>query len=219
LLLRWEAMVDVVRSRVLLVDDHPLFRAGLGELLSLEPDLVIAGEAGTADEALSLLRREPMDVVIIEVPMPLGVALTTAVLATRACKVLALSARDEPFTIAEMLRAGACGYALKAQPRHEIVAAIRTVLAGERYLPPRVAVDEVLAHLDGGGETPLERLTLREREVFDLLIRGVTNDVIGERLVITRRTVETHRQRIMQKLSAHSLVDMIRFAARHGVLD
>src|SRR4051794_29862507 len=108
-------MVDVVRSRVVLVDDHPLFRAGLGELLSLEPDLVVVGEAGTAEEALSLLAREPVDIVIVDVLMPSssGVALTTAILETRACKVLALSALEEPITIAAMLRAGAGGYALK----------------------------------------------------------------------------------------------------------
>jgi DNA-binding NarL/FixJ family response regulator len=117
-----------------------------------------------------------------------------------------------------MLRAHACGYALKTQPVDEIIEAIRQVLGGCRYLPPTVSADAVDAELASDPADPLRRLTRREREVFELLIRGNSNDEIAIRLIIARRTVETHRQRIMGKLSAHSIVQMQRVAARHGSL-
>ena len=118
-----------------------------------------------------------------------------------------------------LLRAHACGYALKTQPVSEIIEAIHQVIGGLRYLPPTVSSDAVDAELSGGRDAPLQRLTKREREIFELLIRGNSNDEIAIRLFIARRTVETHRQRIMNKLSSHSIVQMQRIAARHGGLE
>ncbi len=213
-------MVAVLRSQVLLVDDHPLFRAGLAQILTSEPDMQVVSDVGSAAEAVEFARREPIDIVVLDVLMPTttGISLAAQILEVRpTCKVLALSVLDEPVMIAAMLRSGASGYALKTQPPNEITEAIRTVLAGQRYLPPRVSRDEVLARVHGDGE-PLQRLTRREREIFDLLIRGHSNDDIGTRLFIARRTVETHRQRIMKKLATHSIVEMIRLAARQGAL-
>jgi two-component system uhpT operon response regulator UhpA len=213
-------MVAVLRSQVLLVDDHPLFRAGLAQILATEPDMQVVGEVGNAADAVDVARREPIDIVVLDVLMPTtsGISLAAQILDVRPnCKVLALSVLDEPVMIAAMLRSGASGYALKTQPPNEITEAIRTVLAGQRYLPPNVSRDEVLARVHGDGE-PLQRLTRREREIFDLLIRGHSNDDIGTRLFIARRTVETHRQRIMKKLATHSIVEMIRLAARQGAL-
>ena len=120
--------------------------------------------------------------------------------------------------IATMLRAGATGYALKSQPPNEIKEAVRAVLQGIRYLPPRIPEHAILPLVENNSGHPFERLTRREREIFELLIRGRSNDEIGSRLFIARRTVETHRQRIMKKLAAHSIIDMIRAAARHGAL-
>jgi two-component system uhpT operon response regulator UhpA len=205
---------------VLLVDDHPLFRAGLAQVLSYEPDLHVIAEVGSAAEAAEVARREPIDIAVLDVLMPTtsGISLASQILELRPnCRLLALSVLDEPVMIAAMLRSGACGYALKTQPPNEITEAIRTVLAGQRYLPPNVAREEVLARVNNNGE-PLQRLTRREREIFDLLIRGHSNDDIGSRLFIARRTVETHRQRIMKKLATHSIVEMIRVAARQGAL-
>ena len=132
--------------------------------------------------------------------------------------MLGLSVIDETGIIADMLRAHACGFALKTQPIAEIVDAIRQVLGGLRYLPPGVSRDAVDAALGKQSMQPLERLTKREREVFELLIRGHSNDEIAVLLAIATRTVETHRQRIMNKLSAHSVSQMQRLAARHGGL-
>jgi DNA-binding NarL/FixJ family response regulator len=117
-----------------------------------------------------------------------------------------------------MLRARACGFALKTQPVDEVLEAIRQVIRELRYLPPSVPRDAIDFELGTAGSKPLELLTRREREVFELLIRGNSNDEIAARLFIARRTVETHRHRIIKKLSAHSIVQMQRIAARHGGL-
>lgn len=214
-------MAAVLKSQTLLVDDHPLFRAGLALAIDREPDLQVAAEVGNSAEACDVLRRMPIDIAVIDVLMPKtnGISLATELLEVRhEVKILALSVLDEPVMIAAMLRAGASGYALKTQPPSEIIAAIREVLTGQIYLPPRVSREAVLSLVNGKTERPLERLTRREREIFDLLIHGNTNEQIGSRLFISRRTVETHRQRIMKKLATHSIVDMIRLAARQGAL-
>lgn len=214
-------MVGVSRSRVLLVDDHPLFRSGLAVTLAGEPDLEVVAEAGNAEEALHCVTTTDIDVAIVDVLMPeaTGVSLAGQLVELRpAIKVLGLSVLDSTPIIASMLRAGAMGYALKTQTPAEIIDAIRTVVAGQRYIPPCVATGSIEGLVEGEAEQPLRRLTKREREIFDLLIRGHSNEEIGVRLFIARRTVETHRQRIMKKLATHSLLEMIRLAARQGAL-
>jgi len=214
-------MVDVLRSQTLLVDDHPLFRAGLAMLVSAEPDLQVVGEASTAEEAVTFVRNAVIDIAVVDVLMPTtsGISLASQLAeANPHLKILGLSVLEEPTIIASMLRAGASGYALKTQPPNEITDAIRAVLAGIRYIPPQVSRTAVMTLVHGDGEQPLRKLTRREREIFDLLIRGHSNDEIGSRLFIARRTVETHRQRIMKKLATHSILDMIRVAARQGAL-
>ncbi len=214
-------MVDVLKSQMLLVDDHPLFRTGLVVTLGREPDIEVSAQASSASEAVDLARHVPFDVAVIDVLMPCtsGVSLAAQLLEVRPdCKILALSVLDEPSIIATMLRAGATGYALKTQDPIEIVEAIRCVLTGARYLPPVVPNDAVMALLTGTADRPLQKLTRREREIFELLIRGVSNDEIATKLFIARRTVETHRQRIIKKLATHSILEMIRLAARQGAL-
>jgi two-component system uhpT operon response regulator UhpA len=167
------------------------------------------------------VRSELIDIAVVDVLMPTtsGISLASQLAEVQPhLKILALSVLEEPTIIASMLRAGATGYALKTQPPNEVTDAIRAVLSGVRYIPPRIPRATVMALVDGDGEQPLQRLTRREREIFDLLIRGHSNDEIGCRLFIARRTVETHRQRIMKKLATHSILDMIRVAARQGAL-
>ncbi len=208
-----------VKVKVVVVDDHPLFRKGLAITLAGEPDLEVIGEAGTADELRSLARLHAIDVAIVDVLMPdisgIGILHELHELAPR-CRALGLSVIDEPCLIADMLRAGAYGYALKTQPTIEIVEAVRRVAGGVRYLPPGVSVEAIEAEL--GTPTPqlVERLTKREREVFELIIRGHGNGDIATRLFIALRTVETHRQRIMKKVSARTVAEIQRVAAQHG---
>ena len=211
----------MAQARIALIDDHPLFRQGLAVALRGEADLDVVGAVGSADEARELARTVALDLAVVDILMPgtSGISLTSELFELQpGCKVLALSVIDEPGIVADMLRAHACGFASKTQPVAEIVDAIRQVLGGLRYLAPRISRDAVDAELADVPSHPLVRLTRREREVFELVIRGRSNDEVAIVLVISRRTVETHRQRIMRKLSAHTLVQLQRIAARHGGL-
>jgi DNA-binding NarL/FixJ family response regulator len=214
-------MVGVKKAHIALVDDHPLFRQGLALALRREEALEVVGEVGNAEEAIVLARHVELDLAVVDVLLPAvsGISLAAELYELQPqCRVLGLSVIDEPGLIADMLRAKACGFALKTQSTDEIIEAIHHVLGGIRYLPPTVSRDAVERELAGSRLYPLERLTKREREVFELLIRGRSNDEIAIALLIARRTVETHRQRIMRKLSAHSVPQMQRIAARYGGL-
>jgi DNA-binding NarL/FixJ family response regulator len=216
----WGRTMEMMRkAQVAVVDDHPLFRQGLMVALRQELDLDVVGEAGDAQEALELARRVELDVAVIDVLMPTtsGISLTRQLFELQPrCRVLGLSVVDEPGLIADMLRAHACGFAVKTQPISQIVDAIRQVLGGLRYLPPGISRDAIDVELAGTASRPFARLTRRELEVFELLIRGYSNDEVATKLFIARRTAETHRQRIMRKLSAHSVAQMQRIAAIYG---
>lgn len=209
------------RIQIAIVDEQPIFREGLAAALGRYPEFEVVGEAATADSAYELFRTLQLDVATIDILVPgtSGITLTSDLHeAQPSCRVLGLSVVDEPGLIADMLRAHATGYALKNQPIAQIVDALHSVIHGIRYLPPAVSRVEVEAELVESSARPLERLTKREREVFELLIRGFSNDEIAERLAIARRTVETHRQRITHKLSAHSIAQLQRIAAQQGGL-
>ena len=201
---------------VLVVDDHPTYRAGIHVLLDCDPVVRSVTEAGRVSHALAAASTRAFDLAIVDVVLPeTGGASLVCQLKQRhpSCRVLALSMIDEPIRIAEMLRAGAHGYALKSQPVDDILPAVHTVLRGERYLPPQMT--PVPSVIDGA-PLPLDRLTARERTVFDLLVRGLTNRSVAEHLAIARRTIDAHRRHIMRKLGARSIVDLIRIAMRSG---
>jgi two-component system, NarL family, nitrate/nitrite response regulator NarL len=214
-------MISNGRTRVLLVDDHPLFREGLAIALHAEPDLEVVAQAGNADELRAMATGVDADLAVVDVLMPSvsGIGITRELREhTPGCRVLGLSAIEEPFAIAEMLRAGASGFALKTQPPSEILEAVRRTAAGDGYLPPSVSREAIEAELAGGAPTSLAHLTPREREIFELMIRGHSNPAIASRLYISLRTVETHRHRIVKKVSVRSIVEMQRLAARYGGL-
>jgi DNA-binding NarL/FixJ family response regulator len=207
-------------AQLLLVDDHPLFRAGLRALLERNPMLAVASEAATTSAALELATASAFDAALVDVVVPDagGPSLVRSLHELQpACKILALSMLDDPVRVAQMLRAGASGYALKSEPVESIVAGLQTVLRGARYLSPAIAVAEV-ERLLAAKRLPLDNLTARERDVFDLLVRGSTNADIAARLAIAQSTVETHRRHIMTKLAAGSVVDLIHLAVSHGAL-
>lgn len=204
-------------ARIALIDDHPLFRTGLAAILRMEAGVDMVGEAGNAVEARALIAQGNVDLAILDVMMPVVSGLTLTVELREIdprCRVLGLSAVDEPGVMADMLRAGASGFVLKTQPSDEIVEAIHQVLAGLRYLPPSVSRDRIDEELAGPSGSPLGALTRREREIFELVIRGYSNADIATRLFISMRTVETHRQRVTKKLSARSIIELQRVAAR-----
>lgn len=199
--------------KILLVDDHPAFRAGVAAVL--RRDAFELAEAGTVAAALECARDVVFDLVIVDLVLPErgGLELVRELRAVQPLgRILILSMIDDSIRVAEALRAGVNGYALKSQPVDEMLEAVRTVLAGERYVAP--GFSEI-----GTQPLPLDQLTPRERMVFALLVQGLSSRAVAEELVVARRTVDEHRRRIMQKLDAHSIVDLLRIARRCGVLE
>jgi len=212
--------------RIVLVDDHALFRASLKTLLAAEPALEVVGEAGDAREAYRVVESLKPDLVLLDIGLPGVNGVSTTRELTRRdprCKILVLTQHSSEDFVAQALSAGALGYALKHQTPREIIDAIHAVARGERYLSPRLergAVDQLLRlkQRSRGGEGPTDALSVREREIFDLLVRGYSNGDIGAQLCISVKTVETHSAHVLKKLGAHSMVELLRFAARHGLL-
>jgi len=204
--------------RVLLADDHPLFRIGLRTHLEASGFATI-GEAESTADAIELARGSDFEVAVIDVVLPSagGPALVRELHARHPeLRILALSMYDEPIRVAEMMRAGASGYALKTQPIDEIVEAIHHVTSQILYFATDIEVETVQRLISTS--LPLETLTWRERDVFDLLVKGSSSADIAAALAIARSTVETHRRHIMRKLDASSIVDLVRLAYRHGAI-
>ena len=207
--------------RVILVDDHELFREGLRALLSQDPEISIVAAAADAREAKPLVAEHPGSVVIVDVTLPGagGVSFVRDLKREEPGRpVLMLSMHQHSDVVADALDSGADGYALKSESAAELLEAIRRVARGEQYLAPGLS----LPPGDGAHRTTpsglLRTLSKREREIFACLVRGDDNRAIAQQLFISVKTVETHRMRIMKKLDVHSMADMVRLAARHGHL-
>lgn len=212
--------------KLALIDDHRLFREGLRSMIAGQPDLQVVGEAADSLEAYRVIESTSPDVVVLDLALPGATGVTVAREALRRSpqiRILLLSMLLDEEHVAQALEAGVCGYAAKVQSADEVFEAIRCVGAGKSYLSPlisRFVLDEYMRLRKGGepANTPLRALTSREREIFDLSVRGLSNDSIATQLFISKRTVETHRGRIMRKLGVHSAADLVRIAARHGLL-
>lgn len=210
--------------RILLIEDHSIFREALRELLhAKDPSFEVVGEASTAHEAAEAADNYHPDVTIMDLVLrgASGISATRELCRRhKGSRVLILTAIAEPSFVVEAFAAGARGYALKEQSSSDIVTAVRTVARGERYLPPQfdpALLDDSRKnreHKDG----LMGQLSVREREIFDLIVAGYRNQRIASELFISVKTVETHRARINRKLGVHSSVELIRFAALHGRL-
>lgn len=213
------------RARVLLADDHAILRSGLRLLLEREPDLAVVGEAGDGRAALEWLSREPADVAVMDVGMPgLNGIEATAQITRQYPKmaVIMLSMHSDETYVLRCLRAGARGYILKESAEHELIAAIRAVMAGKSYFSPKVKrmlqQDHVARLQRSGAEDRFESLTGREREVLQLIAEGNSNKEVAARLFLSVYTVETHRKNILEKLQLHSPADLILYAVRKGMV-
>jgi two-component system response regulator NreC len=205
-----------------IVDDHPIVRVGLRAAIEPQEDLQLVGEASDARGAYALVESLKPEVVLLDVGLPGADGLTAAREIIRrwpAVRLLMIATRIEEHLVAEAFNAGAVGYVGKEQPVDDIVQAVRSVGHGHRYFPPSISAEGVASRQRRSGEGPLGVLSTREREVFDLLVRGYTNEQVAQQLSISRRTVETHRSRILKKLHVHSAVELIRLAARNNLLD
>ncbi len=217
-----EAPVEV-KIRVLLVDDHAVLRAGLRALLNAEPDIEVVGEAADGVEGVEQAEATLPDVIVMDIQMPRMSGLdATRALRAKALpsKVLILTMHAESQYLLPLLEAGGSGYVLKSGADRELIEAIRTVHKGEVFLYPAATKLLVDGYLDRSAREgdPFDGLTEREREVLKLVAEGYSGTEIAERLVISPKTVDTYRERIMQKLGMRHRYELVRYALKKGML-
>ncbi len=212
--------------RVLVADDHAIVRTGIRHVLEGEPGFTVVGEAATGPETLALALEHRPDVAVLDISMPGPSGLSVTAELRRHCpdtRVLILSIHDNTEYVLESVRAGAHGYLLKDTAATELRGAVRAVAQGESYFSPPIAsrlsavVRGDLA-VEASPAGLLAQLTGREREVLIGVTRGLTNKEIAAELGISHRTVETHRESLMRKLSLRSVAELTRFALETGVI-
>jgi two-component system response regulator NreC len=211
-----------VSTRVLIVDDHAVVRSGLRLVLEAEDGIEPVAEAGTARDAIFEARSVKPDVILLDVVMPdqSGLEIIPTLLKENPdTKVLVLSMQDDPQYVREAFGAGASGYVLKEAADNEVVAAVREVASGGRYVHPELGARLVAAETEERRRAEEDPLSERESEVLRLLALGHTNQEIAKKLFISVRTAETHRAHIMQKLRLSSRAELVRYALERGLLD
>jgi DNA-binding NarL/FixJ family response regulator len=207
-------------TRILIVDDHPLVREGLIGLLAAQSDFVVCGEASGVGEARQLVASVKPDVAIIDLTLNdgTGVELIKELRAKYpTIKLLVLSMHDESLYAERALRAGAVGYVSKHEASRTIVQAVRTILAGKLYLSPNMTELVVQRAFVAGADLSrpaVDRLTDREREVFELIGQGLSSRQIAVKLEVSPKTVETHREHIKEKLELTTSTELTRYAVQ-----
>ena len=204
--------------RILIVDDHPMMREGLRTLISREHDLAICGEAETAGQALDAVANLKPDLVLADISLPgrNGVELIKDIRSLQpAVLMLVISMHDESLYAERVLRAGARGYIMKQESGPTMIQAIRQVLAGRIYLSGKMSA-RILENVAGkrAKASPIERLSDREFEVFQLIGRGKSTVQIAEELHLSTKTVEAHRAHVKAKLDLKTMPELISFASR-----
>ena len=205
--------------RAIIVDDHGVVRSGIRLLLEREDDIEVLGDAEDARNAIFLTRRHKPDVILLDVTMPgrSGVDVVSELLVeSPQSRVLMLSMEDDPAYVRQAFAAGASGYVLKEAADNEVVDAVRRVAAGEQYVHPVLGARLVSPSITGA--VPNEDLSEREVEILSLLAMGYTNPEIAEQLVVSVRTVESHRSHILTKLRLTTRAELVRYAMEHGLM-
>jgi two-component system invasion response regulator UvrY len=207
--------------RVLLVDDHAVVRVGFRLLLQTAGDVRVAGEADSGEAACQMYSPEEHDVVVIDLSMP-GLGGLEAARRIRArhprAKLLALSAHDDAVHARRALKLGALGFLSKRSAPEALLEAVRAVAAGRRFIDASLAQQVALAELDGG-DSPVQKLSEREFEVFIRLARGASVQKIAEDLKVSASTVGTHLYNVKQKLGASNQAELTLLAIRHGLIE
>lgn len=213
-----------MKARILLADDHPLVRGGLREVIDRQPDLEVVAEASDGAEAVERALLGDVDVAILDVAMPRLTGLQAAEQLGRRLpdlRILILSMYDNDQYLLAAARAGAAGYVLKSVADEEVVAACRAVLRSDAFVYPTTLPARTREALERARTAPAEAdvLTPRELEVLKLVAEGHTTQEVAELLVISVKTVETHRSHIAGKLGARDRVDLTRYAIRRGLVE
>jgi len=207
-------------KRILIVDDHPLIRDGLAARIAPQPDMEICGEAGSARDALAQVKANTPDLVIVDIQLAdsHGIDLIKDIHGRYPrIKMLVVSAFDESLYAERALRAGAHGYINKRELQDNILDALRTVLDGQRYLSAKMTqqlVGQVVAGTDASSREPVQRLSDRELEVFQLIGRGRTTAAIARQLHLSPNTIDTHREKIRHKLGVRNGTELMQRAVQ-----
>lgn len=209
--------------RVVIADDHHLVRQGIRALLERGGGIDVVGEAADGLQALEIVERLRPDVLLIDIAMPLvsGIeALERIQLGALPTRTVIISMHSDEIFVRQALRAGASGYLLKRSVAEELLLAVRAANEGNTYLSPEISkllMGDLLSASDEAS-SPVEQLTLREREVLKLVAEGHTNSAIASTLHVSVKTVEKHRANLMTKLNLHDVTGLIRFAIKHGLI-
>ncbi|MCM2997107.1 response regulator transcription factor [Paenibacillus cellulositrophicus] len=211
---------------IIIVDDHAMVRSGLRMLLSAAPDIEVAAEASEGDEGIRMALEHQPNVVLMDLSMPHGKDGLTAATELKQqlpdVAVLILTMHDDDEYLFRAIHAGAAGYVLKSAPHEELLTAIRTVAGGDAYLYPTATkrlMNEYVDQMRRGESTDLfDGLSEREKEVLSLTAMGYANKEIAEQLVISVKTVETHKSNLMEKLGLKTRPELIKYAMKKGLL-
>jgi DNA-binding NarL/FixJ family response regulator len=200
--------------RVLIADDHVMFRQGLINLLNTTEDIEIVAECGDGKSALELIRSLEPDIAVLDIAMPIldGISLVQSIIALRlATRTIILTMHDDSLVYSRAINAGACGFILKDDAYEELLDALRTVAAGGTAISP------TMQHAGIEPEPSTPELTEREKQILGLIARGCTNRMIAEHLGISIKTVNNHRTNLMGKLNLHSTAELVRYSILMGV--
>lgn len=216
------------KTRVLIIDDHPLFREGIKTIISRDGQFEVIDEAGTAQEGLEKTRRLKPDVAVVDISLPDGTGMDVARKIrsqSPETRIMILSMHSKIDYIVEAFQAGATGYVVKESASERLAQGLKAVTGGEYYLDSSIS-QEVVAKLMNSpvkeanvSDSGYGKLTTREQEIMRLLAEGVPKAEIADQLCISIKTVENHRTNIMRKLNIHSAMELVRYAARLGLID
>jgi two-component system invasion response regulator UvrY len=207
--------------RVLIVDDHALIRLALRRILEESGEINVVSEVSSGEEAVEFARRNPLDLVLMDVDMPgMGGVEATRKLNTISGgpRVIVISVHSQDPYPKRLLEAGASGYLSKSSSSHEVISAVRTVYAGQPYVAPEVAGQLAMASINRT-ESPLDSLTQREMQVMLMLTRGQNAQTISRTLNLSPKTVCTYRYRLYEKLDVRNDVELTHLAIRHGLIE